>query len=104
MITLTYKPYDVQLKHVFRISRGARQNAPVVQTRESYEGANGCGEGCMRPLYGESLETASAFYAKVDLTGVDNPIHTDTSHAYGNSIAPVNQAAKTTIDIALHEL
>lgn len=104
MITLTYKPYDVQLKHVFRISRGARKNAPVVLTKLSYEGVDGYGEGSMPPLYGESLETASAFYAKVDLSQFDNPFDTETILTYVNSVVPGNQAAKTAIDIALHDL
>jgi len=104
MIKLTYKPYDVQLKHVFRISRGARQNAPVVLTKLTYEGVDGYGEGSMPPLYGESLETAKAFYAKVDLSQFDNPFDTETILSYVNSVAPGNQAAKTAIDIALHDL
>ncbi len=104
MIKLTYKPYDVQLKHVFRISRGERKNAPVMLTKLTYEGVDGYGEGSMPPLYGESLETAQAFYAKVDLSQFDNPFDTETILAYVNGIAPGNQAAKTAIDIALHDL
>ncbi|ERJ58645.1 dipeptide epimerase [Sphingobacterium paucimobilis] len=104
MIKLTYKPYDVQLKHVFRISRGERKSAPVMLTKLSYEGVDGYGEGSMPPLYGESLETAQAFYAKVDLSQFDNPFDTETILSYVNSIAPGNQAAKTALDIALHDL
>lgn len=104
MIKLTFKPYDVQLKHVFRISRGARQNAPVMLTKLTFEGVDGYGEGSMPPLYGESWETANAFYSKVDLSQFDNPFDTETILSYVNSVAPGNQAAKTAIDIALHDL
>lgn len=104
MIKLAYKPYDVQLKHVFRISRGERKSAPVMLTKLTFEGVEGFGEGSMPPLYGESLETAQAFYSKVDLSQFNNPFDIETILAYVNEVAPGNQAAKTAIDIALHDL
>lgn len=104
MLQFTFKPYTIQLKHVFRISRGARSTAPIMLTKISWEGVEGYGEASLPPLYGESHETAQAFLSQVDLSTFADPFGTETILAYVDGIAPGNKAAKTAVDIALHDL
>ncbi|HYE56231.1 MAG TPA: dipeptide epimerase [Chitinophagaceae bacterium] len=104
MIDLSWQQYMLRLKHVFRISRGARSEAPLVITRLRYGGKEGIGEGSFPPLYGESWETAEAFLSKVDLSDFKDPFDTESILSYVDQVAPGNQAAKTSIDIALHDL
>jgi len=104
MLKLVFKPYDLRLNHVFRISRGARTSTPLVLTKLSYEGVDGFGEASMPPLYGESIDSACAFLAKVDLSRFSDPFNTEEILAYVDGLAPGNQAAKAAVDIALHDL
>lgn len=104
MIKFSYKPYDLKLKHVFRIARGERKGAPLMLTQLEFDGVKGHGEGSMPPLYGESLESAEAFFSKVDLSRFSDPFDMETILGYLDSLAPGNQAAKTAIDLALHDL
>ena len=41
---LSWKPYDLQLKHAFTISNYSRKTTPVVLTTIEYEGITGYGE------------------------------------------------------------
>lgn len=104
MLKLDFKPYTLQLKHVFRISRGARSSTPVMLVRISFDGIEGYGEASMPPLYGESFVTASEFLSKIDFSGFRDPFATETILAYVDRLAPGNTAAKAAVDIALHDL
>jgi L-alanine-DL-glutamate epimerase-like enolase superfamily enzyme len=104
MLKLTYKLYLLQLKHVFRISRGSRSTAPLMLTCISYEGVEGYGEASMPPLYGESVETATAFLSKVDLSAFDDPFDTEHILQYIDRVEQGNPAIKAALDIALHDL
>ncbi|HEY8387664.1 MAG TPA: dipeptide epimerase [Parasegetibacter sp.] len=104
MLELSWQPYTLKLKNVFRISRGARSEAPLVLTQIKYGGKTGYGEGSLPALYGESHESAAAFMSKVDLSTFKDPFDTETILTYIDQIAPGNQAVKTSIDIALHDL
>lgn len=104
MIELSWQTYMLKLKEVFRISRGARSEAPLILASIKFDGKEGVGEGSLPPLYGETWESAVAFMEKVDLAQFNNPFDTETILSYVDSVAPGNQAAKTSIDIALHDL
>ncbi|SEM75262.1 L-alanine-DL-glutamate epimerase [bacterium A37T11] len=104
MLKLSFKPYDLRLNHVFRISRGARSNAPIILTRLTYEGVEGFGEGSMPPLYGETPASAVQFLSKVDLSGFKTPFDAEEILGYIDALAPGNAAAKASVDIALHDL
>ncbi|WP_461534346.1 dipeptide epimerase [Sinomicrobium sp.] len=104
MLKLSFQPYDLRLNRVFRISRGARDRAPLVLTRISFEGVHGYGEGSMPPLYGESAESAAKFLSAVDLSRFADPFDTESILQYVDGIAPGNAAAKTSVDMALHDL
>ena len=104
MIELSWQTYMLKLKHVFRISRGARSEAPLILTRIKFGGKEGFGEGSLPPLYGETWDTATAFLQQVDFSRFKDPFDAETILSYVDSIASGNQAAKTSIDIALHDL
>lgn len=104
MLTLAFKPYTLQLKHVFRIARGSRSTAPLMLIRLSYEGAHGYGEASMPPLYGESHASAHEFLSRLNLSQFSDPFDTESILSYVDGIAPGNPAAKAAVDIALHDL
>ena len=72
--------------------------------RLDYEGYTGYGEASMPPYLGQSVESVTAFLAKVDLSQFNDPFQLDTILAYVDSLSPGDGAAKAAIDIALHDL
>ncbi len=101
---LTFKPYTLELKHVFTLATSSRTTTPVVLTQVEYDGIIGYGECSMPPYLGESHETATAFLSKVDLGNYENPFELETILSDVDAIAPGNPAAKASVDIALHDL
>src|SRR5512133_2257635 len=72
-LLLSFKPYDLQLKHVFTISSNSRTSTPVVLTEIEYEGTVGYGEASMPPYLGESHETVQKFLSLVNLEQFKDP-------------------------------
>jgi len=101
---LRYKPYELELKHVFTIASSSRKSTPVMLTEIEYEGFVGYGEASMPPYLGESHETVNTFLKKVDLSQFCNPFLMEEILNYIEELAPGNYAAKASIDIALHDL
>lgn len=102
--TLRFRPYTLELKHVFTIASGSRSTTPVVLTELEYEGVFGYGEASMPPYLGESHTTVMDFLSRVDLSGFDSPFLTDDILTYVDALAERNTAAKASVDIALHDL
>jgi L-alanine-DL-glutamate epimerase-like enolase superfamily enzyme len=103
-MTFRFRPYTLQLKHVFTVAVNSRTTTPVVLTEIEYDGFVGYGEASMPPYLGESHETATAFLSKVDLGRFSNPFELETILGAIDAIAPGNPAAKASVDIALHDL
>jgi len=103
-MVLRYRPYTLELKHVFTVAVSSRTTTPVVLTEIEYNGVTGYGEASMPPYLGESHESVQAFLAKVDMGKYENPFELETILADIDAIAPGNPAAKASIDIALHDL
>jgi L-alanine-DL-glutamate epimerase-like enolase superfamily enzyme len=101
---LRFRPYTLQLKHVFTVAVSSRTTTPVVLTEIEYDGVVGYGEASMPPYLGESHETATAFLSKVDLARFANPFELETILEAIDALAPGNPAAKASVDIALHDL
>lgn len=102
--TLRYRPYTLELKHVFTIASGSRSTTPVVLTELEFDGVTGYGEASMPPYLGESHESVMVFLDQVDLSGFNDPFLTADILGYIDAIAPKNTAAKAALDIALHDL
>lgn len=101
---LTFKTYDLQLKHVFTVAANSRTFTPLVLTEIEYDGVVGYGEASMPPYLGETQESVIAFLKKVNLEQFSSPFLLDDILTYVDSITANNSAAKASIDIALHDL
>ncbi len=101
---LRYRPYELQLKHVFTIANNSRTTTPVMLTEIEYDGVIGYGEASMPPYLGESHQSVAEFLSKVDLSLFSDPFEMEDIVSYIDSIATGNYAAKASVDIALHDL
>ncbi|OOQ57534.1 dipeptide epimerase [Mucilaginibacter pedocola] len=101
---LTFRPFELTLKHTFTIAKFSRSSTPVMLLQIEYEGHIGYGEASMVPYMGETYETATDFLNKVDAGQFTYPFDFGTISQYLDSLAPGNTAIKAGIDIALHDL
>ncbi len=100
----TFKPYTLELKHVFTVAVNSRTTTPVMLTEIEFDGIIGHGEASMPPYLGESHETATNFLSKVNLDQFNDPFEMEDILDYVDSIDQKNMAAKASVDIALHDL
>jgi L-alanine-DL-glutamate epimerase-like enolase superfamily enzyme len=103
-LKLSFRPYTLELKHVFTVATLSRTTTPVVLTEIEYDGVVGYGEASMPPYLGESQESAMAFLKRVDLSRYANPFDLENILADIDMLAFHNTAAKAAVDIALHDL
>lgn len=103
-LNLSFKPYDLKLRHAFNLATSSRTNTPDVQVQIEYDGIIGYGEASMPPYLGESTESVSRFLASLDLSQFSNPFRLEDILDYVDSQARGNCAAKASVDIALHDL
>lgn len=102
--TLRFRPYTLEMRHVFTVASFSRTTTPVVLTELEYDGIIGYGEASMPPYLGESQESVTQFLRKIDLTSFSSPFETAEILSYVDQIAEKNTAAKASVDIALHDL
>lgn len=103
-LSLSFLPYELQLRHVFTLANSSRKSTPDVLTRLEIDGVVGYGEASMPPYLGESVETATHFLSSLDLSQFHDPFQMDDILQYVDSVMPGNTAAKAAVDIALHDL
>ncbi len=103
-LKMTFRPYTLDLKHVFTVATFSRTTTPVVLVEIEYDGIVGFGEASMPPYLGESQESVIAFLKRVDLSKYDNPFDLESILSDIDSLAFHNTAAKAAVDIALHDL
>jgi len=101
---ITYRPFQLQLKHPFTISGFSRTATPILLLEIKYQNYTGFGEASMVPYLGESIETATQFLNKIDLTSFSFPFKMDEIITYLDSVSAGLPAIKAAIDIALHDL
>lgn len=101
---LSFKPYNLQLKHTFTLANYSRNTTPVVLTEIAYDGFIGYGEASMPPYLGETQKSVMSFLAKVNLGQFKDPFRLDDILEYVDGIDVNNRAAKASVDIALHDL
>ena len=104
MMKLRFRPYELQLRHVFTIANNSRTTTPVMLTEVEFDEIIGYGEASMPPYLGESHKSAAEFLSKVDLSSFNDPFELDDIIHYIDSLAAGNYAAKASVDIALHDL
>jgi L-alanine-DL-glutamate epimerase-like enolase superfamily enzyme len=100
---LSWKQYDLHLKHVFRISRSARDVAPIIIVELEHDGIIGIGESSPLKRYQETPDTVIAYLRTVDLEKFNSPFDTEEIMQYLEHLSPGNTSAKCAIDIALHD-
>lgn len=103
-LVLSFKPYTLELKHVFTLATSSRTTTPVMLTEVRYGDLIGYGEASMPPYLGESHETVGAFLSKVELGQFNDPFKLEDILDYVDALVPGNPAAKASVDIALHDL
>ena len=103
-INLTYKPFTLELKHTFTVTSHSRKETPIVLTEIEYGGEVGNGEASLPHYLGETQESVIKFLSKVDLRKFNDPMDIDYILNYVDSLEEGNNAAKASVDIALHDL
>ncbi len=103
-LNLSFEPYELKLRHSFNLARSQRTTTPDVQVQLEYDGVIGYGEASMPPYLGENVESVTKFLSSLDLAQFADPFRIEDIHAYMDSIADANRAAKASVDIALHDL
>ena len=103
-LNLSFRPYDLKLKHAFNLAKSSRTHTPDVLVQIEYDGIIGYGEASMPPYLGESIESVTKFLSSLDLQQFSDPFRMEEILAYVDSVAPDNRAAKASVDIALHDL
>lgn len=103
-LSLSFIPYNLELKHVFTLANSSRKSTPDVLTRIEFDGVVGYGEASMPPYLGESVETATRFLSALNLGQFTNPFQIEDILQYVDSVMPGNTAAKAAVDIALHDM
>ncbi|NDV60653.1 dipeptide epimerase [Bacteroides sp. 519] len=101
---LSFRPYELKLKHVFTVATYSRTTTPNIQVEIEYDGIIGYGEASMPPYLGESIESVTHFLSQVNLEQFADPFQLEDILAYIDKIMPGNTAAKASVDIALHDL
>ncbi|PJJ80478.1 dipeptide epimerase [Mucilaginibacter auburnensis] len=101
---LSYRPFDLLLKHSFTISGHSRVSTPLMLVEIEHEGFTGYGEASMVPYLGESIQSATAYLDKIDITKFKHPFNFPEIHQYLDSVSIGNTAIKAAVDIALHDL
>lgn len=100
---LTFRRYDLRLKHTFTIARGGRNVSPVVIVQVEHDGVIGYGEAAPSARYGETPETVISFLTNLDLSGFQTPFELESILGYVEKITDGNTAAKASVDLALHD-
>lgn len=106
---LRFFPYELKLRHVFTVATYSRTTTPDVQVEIEYDGVVGYGEASMPPYLQKELGTMDsvlAFLKKVqDSIGrFSDPFQLEDILAYIDGLSEGDAAAKTAVDIALHDL
>lgn len=103
-VEFRFYPYELKLKHAFNLASMSRTTTPGVQVSLTVDSLTGYGEASMPPYLGESVESVMTFLGRIDPQRLADPFALEEIHAYMDSLAPGNRAAKAAVDIALHDL
>jgi L-Ala-D/L-Glu epimerase len=98
-VELTARRVTLRLAETFTISRGSEDEADVVQVEIRHGGVTGRGEAAPIERYDESAASALAWLEQVELG--DDPFALDE---IADALPPGEQAARSAVDAALHDL
>ena len=100
---VTARIVELELAETFTISRSSQDVAEVVQVEVEHEGERGFGEAAPAERYGESAASAEAFVEQHAALLEDDPFALAEIEDRLAKL-PGEQAAKTALDAALHDL
>jgi L-alanine-DL-glutamate epimerase-like enolase superfamily enzyme len=103
-IKLSWYPFTLELKHPFNISINSRTTTPAVMVKIKYEGITAYGEASLPPYLSETQASVQSFLSKIDLYRYRDITDIPTILSDIDILSPGNNAAKASIDIALHDL
>jgi L-alanine-DL-glutamate epimerase-like enolase superfamily enzyme len=103
-LKLSYHPYTLKLKHTFTVSSYSRNETPVVLTEIEYDGKVGYGEASLPQYLGETQESVMDLLSRIDFKTFIDPLDIESILNYVDNIEDGNNAAKASVDIALHDL
>ena len=103
-LKLSYHPYTLKLKHTFTVSSFSRNETPVVLTEIKYNGKVGYGEASLPQYLGETQESVMDFLSKINFRQFEDTLDIEKVLNYVDNIEDGNNAAKASVDIALHDL
>jgi L-alanine-DL-glutamate epimerase-like enolase superfamily enzyme len=102
-VDLTHRTASVPLAEPFTISRETSVDAPLVWVELRANGMTGIGEAAPQEHYGESAASVEAFLDEASELLGDDPFALEEILARVNAL-PGQGAAKSAIDMALHDL
>ncbi len=100
---LTYRRFDLKLRHTFTIARGSSDIDPIMLVELEHDGVVGLGEAAPSGRYGESIDTVEKFLASIDLSSFQDAFALEEVLRFVDAHQPGNPAAKASIDLALHD-
>jgi L-Ala-D/L-Glu epimerase len=103
-IQISWYPYTLELKHPFTISNNSRTTTPAVLVEIEYDGMIGYGEASLPPYLKESQKSVQSFLSQIELSSFDDKTDPNSILTGIDNLLPGNNAAKASIDIALHDL
>ena len=92
-LKFTFRPFELQLRHVFTIASNSRTTTAVMLTELEWEGVTGYGEASMPPYLGESHQTATKFLSSLNLSQFKDPFKMEEILDYVDAALPGNCAA-----------
>ncbi|HSW55734.1 MAG TPA: dipeptide epimerase [Ignavibacteriaceae bacterium] len=101
---LNFYPYTINLKEQFNISLSSRTTTPAVMVEVEHNGLIGYGEASLPPYLSEDQSSVISFLKKLNLNSFNDPANINSIMDYVDSISEGNNAAKASVDIALHDL
>ncbi len=101
---LSFRPYELTLRHAFGVAGNTRTRTQGVQVEIELDGVVGYGEASAPPYLSESTASILAFLERVDLTQFKSPFEMEDILGYVDGICENNAAAKASVDLALHDL
>jgi L-Ala-D/L-Glu epimerase / N-acetyl-D-glutamate racemase len=102
-VRLTHRPATLRLEEPFTISRSTDVEVEEVFVELDLDGVAGYGEASPQDVYGESVESASAFLDEAESLLGDDPFAlAEIERRFAD--VPGEMAAKAALDSALHDL
>jgi L-alanine-DL-glutamate epimerase-like enolase superfamily enzyme len=101
---LKFYPYTIKLKEQFTISVNSRATTPAIMVEIEHDGITGYGEASLPPYLQEDQKSVMDFLKRVDLTIFKDLADINTILDYIDDLSVGDNAAKASVDIALHDL